>query len=370
MYEENTMKKLVILSVACIASLCFFSLSHGQMTDSEKNNWLMSVIFKLEKMKEAATVDIREYDEEIKKCDLRISRSENILNLARQKGNEPAEAVAREALAKARDARKLNLDNRSMAELNRKRVEKTLASVKSGGRHIEATVEQVEFETMHAEWKKKQNQLIDQRLVEPNKNASAIHRSLMSNVPPLPGKNFNELQPGDVLLLEGKEIAKLDTAFTSGGSPSIASHTVVYLKTVNGKKLFLDNQPFQGPRIITEEEFLQVYGRRTAEVARLAEPLSREEGQKLFSAAVKMAQENRQEVSKSWFGSPLLGSNYGAWGKDDIVCSEADWALINNAGRNIPRSGDQVKVSAGVDFSPADYTNSPYFIVTPLGLPR
>lgn len=364
------MRKLIILSAACLASLFFLSLSYGQVTDTEKNDWLMGVIFKLEKMKDAATADILKYDDEIQKCDLRISKSETILNLARQKGNDPAQAVAREALGKARDARKLNLNNKSMAELNRKRAEKALASVKSGGKHIEATVEQVEFEAMHSEWKKKQNQLIDQRLMEPNKNASAIHRSLMLHVPPLPGKNFNELQPGDVLLLEGKEIAKLDTTFTSGGSPSIASHTVVYLKTVNGKKLFLDNQPFQGPRIITEEEFLQVYGSRAAEVARLAEPLSREEGQKLFSAAVKMAQENRQEVAKSWFGSPLLGSNYGAWGKDDIVCSEADWVLINNAGRNIPRSGDQVKVSAGVDFSPADYANSPYFIVTPLGIPR
>lgn len=364
------MRKVIIISVAYVASLCFFSLSHGQMTDTEKSNWLMGVIFKLEKMKETATADIRKYDDEIKKCDLRISKSENILNLARQKGNEPAEAFAREALGKARDARSLNLKNKSMAELNRKRAEKALISVKSGGKHIVATVEQVEFETMHAEWKKKQNQLIDQRLMEPNKTADAVHRSLMSNVPPLPGKNFNELQPGDVLLLEGKEIAKLDSTFSSRGNTSIASHTVVYLKTVNGKKLFLDNQPFQGPRIITEDEFLQVYGSRTAEVARLAEPLNREEGKQLFGAAVKMAQENRQEVAKSWFGSPLLGSNYGAWGKDDIVCSEADWVLINNAGRNIPRSGDQVKVDAGVDFSPADYTNSPYFIVTPLGMPR
>ena len=67
-----------------------------------------------------------------------------------------------------------------------------------------------------------------------------------------------------------------------------------------------------------------------------------------------------------WFGTPLLDTHYGPWGKDNVVCSEADWALINAAGRNIPKSGDRIKTGAGVDFSPADFQNSQYFLVTPL----
>lgn len=351
------------------------SMSSAQMTDVERNNWLLGVIFKLEKMKATAVAEIRDYDNAIAECDRRISTSEKILGLAEQAGNLQAATVAREAMSKAREAKVQNVKNRERAELNRKRSERALVTIKSGGDQVEAAVEQAEYDMDPVTWENRQNQLIEQRLVEPNKNAAAAYRSLNSHVPPLLGKGFHELQPGDVVLLAGdgkgsKLMASADSNLTSGKGSSIASHTVIFLKEVNGKKLFLDNQPFQGPRIITEEEFLKVYGQRSAEVARLAEPLNPQEGKRLFSAAVKMAQENRQEVAKNWFGSPLLGSNYGAWGKEDVVCSEADWVLINNAGRQIPKSENQAKVDAGIDFSPADYSNSPYFIVTSLALPR
>jgi hypothetical protein len=237
--------------------------------------------------------------------------------------------------------------------------------------------EQDEFEKMNAEWMKKQKQLIEQRLREPNKYASAISKSLKTNAPPLPWKTFNELQPGDVLLIEGKNVSKAivyTDNILSEGSPSSASHTVIYLKKVNGKKLFLDNQPFEGPRIISEDEFIELYGPRGVNVAKLAQPLNKKEGKQLFTAAVEMAQKNRNEKTIYWkpdwnpTGKPLLdlGTNYGAWGKENVVCSESDWALINATGRNIPKSEDRIKVSLGVDFSPADFYNSPYFLVTPL----
>lgn len=225
--------------------------------------------------------------------------------------------------------------------------------------------EQDDFVNMNADWMKKQKQLIEQRLKEPNKYASAIYKSLKTNAPPLPWKTFNELQPGDVLLIEGLGIAAVDNKFSSGDNASRASHTVIYLKEVNGKKLFLDNQPFEGPRIISEDEFLKLYSPRGAEVAKLAQPLNEKEGKQLFAAAVEMAQKNRKEIANNWFGTPLLETNYGAWGKENVVCSESDWALINATGRNIPKSGDLIKVGLGIDFSPADYKNSQYFLVTP-----
>jgi hypothetical protein len=230
--------------------------------------------------------------------------------------------------------------------------------------------EQDEFEKMNAEWMKKQKQLIEQRLKEQNKDAAAITKSLKMNAPPSPWKTFNELQAGDILLIEGEGISKgityIDKIFSSGDNASNASHTVTYLKEVNGKKLFLDDQPFEGPRIISEDKFLELYGPRGVHVAKLAQPLNEKEGKDLFAAAVALAQKNRKEVAHNWFGAPLVGTNFGAWGKEDVVCSEADWALINATGRNIPKSGDRLKVSLGVDFSPADFYNSPYFLVTPL----
>jgi hypothetical protein len=226
--------------------------------------------------------------------------------------------------------------------------------------------EQDEFANRNAEWMKKQKQLIDQRLMEPNKYASSLYKSLKTNAPPPPWKKFDELQPGDVLLIEGSGIAAVDNKFSSGGNASNASHTVIYLKEVNGRKLFLDNQPFEGPRIISEDEFLKRYSSRGAEVAKLAQPLNEKEGKQLFSAAVEMAQKNRREITDNWFGTPLLETNYGAWGKENVVCSESDWALLRAAGRNIPKSSDGIKVGLGIDFSPADYKNSQYFLVTPL----
>lgn len=225
--------------------------------------------------------------------------------------------------------------------------------------------EQDAFENRNADWTKKQTQLVEERLKEPNEYASAIYRSLKTNAPPPPGKPYDQLQSGDVLLIEGKAIAYLDNKFSGGNDTSKASHTVIYLKEVKGEKLFLDNQPFEGPRIISEDTFRELYGPREAQVAKLAQPLNEQEGKKLFTAAVEMAQKNRKEISNNWFGAPLLDTNYGAWGKENVVCSEADWALINAAGRNIPKSGDRTKVKLGIDFSPADYQNSKYFLVTP-----
>jgi len=243
--------------------------------------------------------------------------------------------------------------------------------LKTGTASVDPKVlkEQNEFEKLNTGWMKKQKQLVEQRLRKPNTYASALSKSLRTNAPPPPWKTFNELQAGDVLLIEGKEISSADNKLSNGNVASRASHTVLYLKEVNGKKLFLDNQPGQGPRIISEEEFLRLYGHRGADVAKLAQPLNKKEGKALFSAAVEMVQKNNQKLSgkDTWFGKYLLNdTNYGTWGKDNVVCSEADWAVINAAGRTIPNSDNRLKLFLGLNFSPSDFYNSPYFLVTPL----
>jgi hypothetical protein len=227
--------------------------------------------------------------------------------------------------------------------------------------------EQEEFEKKNAEWMKKQKQLIEERLKQPNKYAAALYTSLKANAPPPPWEKINKLQPGDVLLFKGEAISYLDNKISGGNSASPASHTIIYLKDVNGKKLFLDNQPNEGPRIISGEELLRLYGHRGADVAKLAQPLNEKEGKALFSAAVEMAQKNnKQLVNKdTWFGKYLLSdTNYGAWGAHNVVCSESDWALINATGRTIPHTDNILKLALGLNFSPSDFYNSQYFLVT------
>ncbi|WP_306536771.1 hypothetical protein [Geobacter sp.] len=370
------MGRFIIISALLLVALGGVSVSHAQTTGADRNE-LLGEIFKLQALKETIAGDIRKYDDELKKSAASISSSETILGLARQKGNAQAEAVARQALARARDAQAGSLKNKGNAELMMKRLERTLFLAKSGDKNIEAIREQVEFETQYAAWEKKQQQLIRDRLREPNKTAGSIQRALMANVPPLPGKTFSQLQSGDVLLIEPEDgrlknlnpITLGDNAATSGGNKSFASHTVIYLKEVNGTKLFLDNQPGEGPRILTEKDFQNTYGQRGMDVAtlgKLAEPLRPEEGEALYKAAMAMHKQNYQQASDSWWGD----TNYGVVGKDEVVCSESNWALLRNAGKFLPKSFDRIKVENGIDFSPADFYNSPYFVVTPLAMPR
>lgn len=232
-----------------------------------------------------------------------------------------------------------------------------------------ALQEQNNFEKDTATWIGLQKELFTERLENPNKWATNFATSLASNVPPLPNKKFDELQPGDVLLIapttfDPSKIVRWADRIASGSLESSASHTVSFLKEVNGQKLFMDNQPFKGPIIISEKQLNEKYGHRNMDVAHIAsfgvaQPLNDLEAEKLFKAAVKMQSENLNAES----------SNYGAWGKNDLVCSESSWALIQASGRKISGTDFGLKSGIGIDFSPADfYTRKQYFLVTPLNV--
>ncbi len=380
------MKKSTSIVTALVVMLLVYTGNSGaqQITDLERGNWLLGVVFKLQGMRDDALADIQRYETGIRKADNIIMRSENLMGLARQKGNEKAEMIAGSALTKARQAKLKNEELKNSAVLRKKRVEDVLTYAKTEDSGLETKLEKVEFDNNRTDWMEKQKQLIEQRLIVPNKWCSGIQASLMGEVPPLPYKKFNELQAGDVLLIGGGGLITAGDNLLSGEKVSSSSHTVSYLKEVNGKKLFLDSQPRKGPRIISEEEFLEEYAHRGAEVARLVgQPLNENQAKQLFSAAVKMDQENRKKIADSGFDTTLSkvvnpmpyylfsdSTNYGAWGKDNVVCSETGWALLKAADQKIPKSGDQAKVGLGIDFSPADYLNQKYFLVTPLAMPK
>lgn len=234
---------------------------------------------------------------------------------------------------------------------------------------------QDEFRNMDEAWVNEHKGIIAKRLEEPNKWCKGILGHLKHNEPSLPYKKFDELQPGDVLVVNASgsswAINKLDNLL-SGVKASKASHTVLYLKEVNGKKYFLENIPGEGPRIILEDEYQERYRARGAQVARLVgQPLNAAEAKELYAAAVELAAKNRKSVvDLTVFGTnygTIFGTDYGVWGKDDIVCSESDWALLKKF-RDIPKTTDKIKRFLGVDFSPADFfENKQHFLVTPLG---
>lgn len=115
-----TMRKFIIISVVFIVSLSCFSVSYAQMTGTEKSNWLLGVISELEKMRDEATA-------KIKVCDNTIAKSENIIMLARKRGNTPAEQIVKEALETAMEAKNKNENIKKMIENNIAILKKVLA---------------------------------------------------------------------------------------------------------------------------------------------------------------------------------------------------------------------------------------------------
>lgn len=80
----------------------------GGTRGPQESDWLREQIVELEGMRDKAIADIRKLQDEIRKCDNTIGKSENIVRLARQKNNKQAEAIANDAMMKATDAKRKN----------------------------------------------------------------------------------------------------------------------------------------------------------------------------------------------------------------------------------------------------------------------
>jgi hypothetical protein len=346
---------------------------------SSRNQWLLSTAFKLETKVEETNTAIRETINNINKCETTISNSKIIVDRARKEGNSKAEKIALDAAKKAEDAKQKNLTNLKRLDEYLTKLKSLIESTKSGKDDAELKTEQFEFENNKEQWLKTKNDSIQQRLNNSSLYFNNLYTSLKTNAPPpLAGKTFNELKPGDVLLID-KDTSKLSLSYwinkgdeiLSSTKSSSASHTLIYLKSINGKKMFLDNVPGTGSRIISEEEYVYLYGNRNAKVGTLtnvAEPLSEKDGEKLYRIARELADKELKYQSTD-NKSFIKGSTYGVKGTD-MVCSEASrWVLIK-AGYEIPETDDEVKKFIGMDYSPADFCKSKYFMVTPLyGVP-
>jgi len=370
-----TFSTLFVTIILCIGS------AHAQMTNVERGNWLLGVIFKLERMRDNAIADIQKYESETYKCNATIGKCKNIIRLARQKGNAEAERIAGSALAKARQAKLKNEKLKNSAMLRKKRAEVALAYAKTGDKDLEAKLEQVKFENNKADWRENYKQLIAQRVREPNQSIRAIYKSLKTKAPPpLPPRKYDELQPGDVLLISPENKSfwnKLrETSFwinagdrVSTDLKSPASHTVLYLKEVNGKKLFLDHTLEKGSHVISEAEFLKTYGQRDALVASqrvvVAQPVKETEAAMIWEATRDLVKKEGNTKE----GNLIDRSGYGLYGDDNMVCSEASRGALGNAGREIPETDSSLKRLLGIHYGPADFFSDEHnFIITPLWL--
>jgi hypothetical protein len=325
--------------------------------------------FKAQKLIAQVRADMEKIERDIQANDRTIKKAEDIIVLARQKNNAPAETAAREALQKAREAKAKNEETRARLQESHRGAQAGLAAAR---------------EAMNA-WVKEYRDLITERLAEPGKIFKPILDSLKDpkkSLPP-PQKRFSDLQTGDVLLvappdgywpgdLASKGLKFVDklTSWEWGAGSSQASHTLMYLKTVNGQKLFLDDQLGEGPRIKTEEMVLKEYAGRSMDVA---QPVAKPDGDKLWAAARQLEVQNLAHINQS-----LLGiSTYNLYGDDHMVCSEASrWALIQarpdlDEDSQMRDTSSPFKKMLGVYFGPANfYTDRQHFIISGLDMPK
>jgi len=222
--------------------------------------------------------------------------------------------------------------------------------------------EQDQYENRNKEWLCKQQGLIRQAVdSEKKRNKEMLSAISQARVPKLPQKSLNDLKPGDVILVKPSSVGSraipygdVLSRWLHGSHKSQKydiSHSVVYLKTVKGKRLYLDHQKDVGfARIIDEDIFLKRYEKRLSYVAR---PKSLIDGKKLWSAARGAALKNN--------------TPYGFSGKS-VVCSElARFAVVQASGKRLPLDSTRL---VGPDMMPSDFidpeTDGKYFVVTPL----
>lgn len=251
-------------------------------------------------------------------------------------------------------------------------------------------------------WVEYQKEQFKIRLEQPNfwsekyyenllKQDSALKADLNKLKNYLPPKRLSEVETGDIIIVgNGNPIqTALDNKIND--TQENVAHTLTCVKVVKGKKFYLDNQLGEGPRIITEEQMVNRYGKRDLNVAKLrgkgeewkiAQPLNKEEGDKLWNKALELHNKNRDKTELGYETKEksdpnvtvgnIINSNYGLYKSDNMVCSEASWMLINSTGRyQIPEYKNEMLSISGIKFSPTNFYNTQqYFIITPLAVDK
>ncbi len=280
-----------------------------------------------------------------------------------RRGPEAGETDHRDILKRLKEP-PLDLDKTTLLEL-----------LKGGGSTVgdEIATARAELETMEPVTMANEKELIAQRQIEPNPWCDSLRRSLKTKAPPLPDKMFSQLQPGDVLLIAPEDTLTLDAwvghyirlfdKLSSWEWGSRASHTCIYLREVKGVRFFLDNLPGEGPRIKTEDEIAREYGGRAIDVA---QPVSRLDGDVLWSAARDLGiRQITAELNKA--GNLIDTTDYGLYGHDNMVCSEASRFALIKAGLEIADTDSLLKKLLGIYFGPANfYSDEQHFLITPL----
>jgi len=125
-------KKSLCIQLTCLViGLFFTTIAFTQDAETKKQNWLLGVVFKLEKMRDDAVVKIRNADTQIRNAKNMIRKAEKLIKLSIEEGDSEAEGIARQALATAQNAKAKAQEIKTIAELRKLRAEKSIARVRN-----------------------------------------------------------------------------------------------------------------------------------------------------------------------------------------------------------------------------------------------
>lgn len=122
-------KKSLFIQLTLVIGLFFAVIAFAQDTYPQKQNWLLGVIFKLEKMRDDAVVKIKNADTQRLRAENMIRKAEKIIELSIEERDSEAEGIARQALATAQNAKGKAHEVKRIAELRKLKAEKSIARV-------------------------------------------------------------------------------------------------------------------------------------------------------------------------------------------------------------------------------------------------
>ncbi len=120
----------MILLIAWLFPCLAFAYEETQYS----NQFLLSIFFKTQALRNQAITEIRKIDMEIKKNEETVQKSQQIINLASQRTDanaRKAEEIAREALMKAQDALRRNEESKREWELKKIRADRSDATIQN-----------------------------------------------------------------------------------------------------------------------------------------------------------------------------------------------------------------------------------------------
>lgn len=121
-------------SVSLVAAMVLLFSGFAIAYDEPKydSNFLLSVLFKVQGLREQAMEEIRKLDIEIKNNEATIQKSKQIIDLASQRTDtnaKQAKAIAREALIKAQEAKRKNEETKKEWGLKKMRADSSYATI-------------------------------------------------------------------------------------------------------------------------------------------------------------------------------------------------------------------------------------------------